>query len=58
MPPAARLLAMSASSPRSGGAAVVSAGAGSVSVSLFSSLVALSSVVSVDFFGASVVAFT
>lgn len=55
MPPAARRLAMSASSPRSGGAGVVSDGAGSVSVSLFSALV-LSSVVSVGFLAASVVA--
>lgn len=55
MPPAARLLAISASKPRRGGAAVVSITAASVSSSIFSALV-LSSVVSVDFFGASVVA--
>lgn len=55
MPPAARLFAMSASSPRRG-AAVVSAGVGSVSVSLFCSALVLSSVSSVDFLGASVVA--
>lgn len=58
MPPAARRLAMSASNPRSGGAGVVSAGVGSVSASpsLFCSALVFSSVASVDFLGASVVA--
>lgn len=55
--PAARLRAMSASRPRRGGAAVVSAGWASVSASasLFSAL-ASSSTDSVGFFGGSVVA--